>query len=175
MAGGAEAQRFEVLFRPHLAAAYNLARHLTGQDGLAQDVVQESCIRAFRFLDRFEGGNARAWLLAIVRNQAYTLLAAQGRRRDELALGDEIPVDAVELADHATPERLAMGRQERAKIRSAIAALPADAREMVVLRDLEDMSYKEIAEVTGLPIGTVMSRLARARARLKASILGEER
>lgn len=165
------ARRFEALFRPHMRAAYNLARHLTGEDAAAQDVVQEAYLRAFRFLDRFAGVHERAWLLAIVRNQAYSHLAATGRRGEQVAIGDELAEDSPVLGHEATPERLALERESRDIVRRAVAALPLEYREVVVLRDLEDMSYKEIATIAGLPIGTVMSRLARGRERLRGELI----
>lgn len=165
-----EERRFERLFRPHMRAAYNLARHLTGDAAAAQDVVQESYLRAFRFLHRFTGEHERAWLLAIVRNQAYSHLAATARRGEPVSIGDEMPEDAPALSHEATPERLALARESRDIVREAVAALPLEYREVVVLRDLEDMSYKEIATIAGIPIGTVMSRLARGRDRLRAEL-----
>lgn len=165
------AQRFDALFRPHMRAAYNLARHLTQHDALAQDVVQESYLRAFRFLDRFSGGNERAWLLAIVRNQAYSHLAANRRWAESEDIDGDGALSNASLIDPDTPERVAIRREHRDIIRKAVAALPVESREMVVLRDLEDMSYKEIATITGLPMGTVMSRLARARDRLRLDLM----
>lgn len=171
----AEARRFEALFRPHMRAAYNLARHLTGDDATAQDVVQESYLRAFRFLHRFAGEHERAWLLTIVRNQAYSHLATIARRGEQVAIGDEMAEDSPVLSHETTPERLTLERESRDIVRQAIAALPLEYREVVVLRDLEDMSYKDIATIAGLPIGTVMSRLARGRERLRAELVRRRR
>lgn len=165
-----DTKRFEALFGPHLGAAYNLALWLTGTDSTAKDVVQESCLRAFRFLHRFAGGNARAWLLAIVRNQSYTWLkAAAGDRW--VSIGDDLPEDDPALAHGETPEHAAIKAERAAQIREALAALPPAYREVIILKDLEDMAYKDIATVIDSPLGTVMSRLARARSLLRIELL----
>jgi len=156
----------------HLDAAYNLARWLARDERDAEDVVQEACLRAFKFFDSFHGGNARAWLLAIVRNTYYTWL---GKNRAQML---NVPFDEETLADGdgaATPadesvERALQQEDSRRLVNRALDRLPAEFREIIVLRELEDMSYKEIATITDVPLGTVMSRLARARKMLLRSL-----
>ncbi|MGV8919859.1 MAG: sigma-70 family RNA polymerase sigma factor [Pseudomonas sp.] len=163
-------KRFDELLTPHMDAAYNLARWLTGNESAARDVVQESALKAFKFLHRFEGGNAKAWLLAIVRNESYTWLrAATGHRW--LAIGDEIAEDDAVLSHSHTPEISAIRTQDAAFLHQALKALSPVFREVIILKELEDMPYKEIATVTDVPLGTVMSRLARARAMLKTEFM----
>ena len=147
---------FERTMLPHMDAAYNLARWLVRDATLAQDVTQDAMLRALRFFPEWRGGSARAWLMRIVRNVAYDTL--RDRRHDE---GEEL---MAELADPAPgPERQAVARIEIENVATALEALPASLRECLVLREIEGLSYKEIAEVSGVPIGTVMSRLWRAR------------
>jgi RNA polymerase sigma-70 factor (ECF subfamily) len=159
-------RRFEKLVLPHFDAAYNLARWLTRNDQDAQDVVQEAVLRAYRF---FEGlrGEAKPWLLAIVRNSCLTWLAAN---RPAGTVGFE--EGAVELvpSDEDGPETLVARNFDRRMINDAIAGLPAQFREVLILRELEDLSYKDIARIADVPIGTVMSRLARARRLLAESV-----
>ena len=149
---------------PHLDAGYNLARFLTRNDQDAEDVVQEASLRAFRFFDNFRGGNSRAWFLQIVRNTSFTLLkknrpAEMNVEFDEELHGEQLPaIDPGISLDRA---------QDRQTVRAAIEQLPAEFREAIVLRELEGASYKEIADIAGIPIGTVMSRLARARHQLQ--------
>ena len=145
---------------PHLGAAYNLARWLGGRD--AEDVAQDAVLRAFRAFDGFRGGDAKAWLLAIVRNCHYT---AVGRTRKTVPLPEQGENDIA--SDAPDPERSAIDADRARKLNQAIASLPDEFREALVLREMEDMSYRDIAEITGAPIGTVMSRLARARALLR--------
>jgi RNA polymerase sigma factor (sigma-70 family) len=164
-----ERTRLERALLPHLGAAYNLARWLTGNDHDAEDAVQETYLRAMKSFGGFHGTDGRAWLLTIVRNTCYTLLqrkAAHGMP----AVFDEA-VHGVTPHDSGPAQRLE--RQEaRQSARQAVEALPVELREVVVLRELEGLSYKEIAVAADIPIGTVMSRLARARERLQ-QILGE--
>ena len=151
---------------PHLNAAYNLARWLTGNDADAEDVVQDAFVRALGSLDQFRGGDRRAWLLAIVRNGCHSFYRRQRVR-------EAAPFDEVHHSDEQaspSPERLAMERERSDDVQRAIAALAPEFREVIVLRELEGLSYKEIAGVIAAPIGTVMSRLARARAQLQASL-----
>jgi RNA polymerase sigma-70 factor, ECF subfamily len=162
--------RFESNVAPHVDAAYNLARWLTGNDQDAEDVVQEGMLRAFMYFDGFRGGDARSWILKIVRNTCFTWLEAN--RPSEIAriameeLEDiTTPLVCSGLADD--PETLALRRTTALQLNSAMAAIPAAFREVVVLREMEGFSYKEIATVVDAPIGTVMSRLARARAELR--------
>jgi RNA polymerase sigma-70 factor (ECF subfamily) len=165
---------FEAIVLPQMGAAYNLARWLTRNDHDAEDVVQEAYLRAFRFFDGFRGGDVRAWLLTIVRNTYYTWLSSN-RLRD---LSTPFEDEAWELeSDAPNPELNAIQTSERDRLEQAIEELPAEFREVLVLRELEEMSYKEISDISGIPIGTVMSRLARARRRLQrclANALGKE-
>jgi len=154
--------RFETALLPHLDAAYDLARWLTRDDRDADDVVQEAYLRALRFIDGLRGDDGRAWLLTIVRRTCYTWLARQrDARQTALVAVDDQPDDA-----SPNPEALLIQRADRTLVRSAIQALPLEFREVLVLRELENLSYKEIAAVVEVPLGTVMSRLARARERL---------
>ena len=166
-------EQFEALALPHLDAAYNLARWLLRDDHNAQDVVQDAYLRAFRFFDGFEGRNARPWLLRIVRTTCYTWLKNKGRMGEQIEFDEERDSDAtlgtLKRAED-NPEILLLQKLERARIDKAIAELPPVFREVVVLRELEEMSYDEIAQVAAIPIGTVMSRLARARALLRATL-----
>jgi RNA polymerase sigma-70 factor (ECF subfamily) len=154
---------FEQAVLPHLDAAYNLARWLTRNDHDAEDVAQEACLRAMRFFDGFHGSSVRPWLLTIVRNTYLTWL--RKNRTEEAA-----PLDEIESAG-ANPEELLLEQVDGAALRRALDTLPPEYREAIVLRELEEMSYKDIAEVAGIPIGTVMSRLARARRRLQDALL----
>ncbi len=174
MSRSAEAARFEALFVPHMDAAYDLARWLTRDEAAAQDVVQESYLRAFRFIARFDGGNARAWLLTIVRNQCYTWLKASPGNR-WLEIEDDVMANEPALIDAETPELAAIRDEDGALLQTALAAVPPIFREVIVLRELENMTYKEIAVITGAPLGTIMSRLARARAMLKRELIGLRR
>jgi len=164
-------RQFEHLFLPHLGASYNLARWLTRSDHDAEDVVQEAFLRAVRSFDRYRGGDARSWLLTIVRNTCYTWLR---RNRPTEMAGAESYVDdrSAEIsADAATePEVRVVRDLDRQLLRAAIEALPAEFREALVLRELEGFSYKEIAAIADVPLGTVMSRLARARQQLQQSL-----
>lgn len=150
---------FELRVLPHLDAAYNLARWLVRDRAAAEDVVQEAMLRALRF-HAGRRGEARPWLLQIVRNVAYATLAA---RQAEMPLPDS---RAAEPTDPGDPETILGDQQDRQRLDRALAALPLELRECLVLRELEELSYREIAEVTGVPIGTVMSRLWRARQQL---------
>jgi RNA polymerase sigma factor (sigma-70 family) len=156
--------RFEAVVMPHLDAAYNFARWLTRNDHDAQDVVQEAFLRAFRFFDSFRGGNSRSWLLSIVRNTSYTWLQ-QNRKTDLLTSFEE---DQHDVEDTSTvPDLLLLRDDDHEVIAQALEALPPEFREVIVLRELEELSYKEIAAIAQVPIGTVMSRLARARQQLE--------
>lgn len=160
-------RRFEAAVLPHLDAAYNLARWLLRDEQSARDVVQEACLRAFRFFDGFRGGDARPWLLGIVRNACFDWLGES--RRDDVEFDEERDSGAVaEPADG--PQRLLERKLERAQVNAAIATLPPLFREVLILRELEELSYDEIAQVADIPVGTVMSRLSRARAMLRAAL-----
>jgi RNA polymerase sigma-70 factor, ECF subfamily len=155
---------FEQTVLPHLDAAYNLARWLAGNDHDAQDVAQEASLRAFRFFGSFRGENARAWLLTIVRNTFYTWLRKNRPPEKTVEINDETLdiEDAAANAETANPQFA-----DADAVRRAIADLPVEFREIVILREMEGYSYKEIAELAEVPIGTVMSRLARARKQLQ--------
>lgn len=155
---------FERKVLPHLDAAYNLARFLMRNEQDAEDVVQEAALRAFRFFDDFRGENSRAWFLRIVRNTSFTVLKKNRPDETNIAFDEELhggqtpPMDAGVALDRA---------QDRQSVRAAIEQLPPEFREAITLRELEEASYKEIADIAGVPIGTVMSRLARARRQLQ--------
>ncbi|HEX9144596.1 MAG TPA: sigma-70 family RNA polymerase sigma factor [Candidatus Binatia bacterium] len=156
--------RFEQTISPHLDAAYNLARWLMRNEHDAQDMVQEAYLRAFKFLDAFQGVDGRAWLLTIVRNVCYTWLQQNRVHETTTLFDEEIHSDD---SDRLNPATLALQSADHEIIRCALDQLPVEFREVVVLRELEGFSYKEIAEIAKIPAGTVMSRLARARERLK--------
>ncbi|HEX4631869.1 MAG TPA: sigma-70 family RNA polymerase sigma factor [Chthoniobacterales bacterium] len=159
-----EKTRFELVVLPHLDAAYNLARWLTGNENDARDMVQEASLRAFKFFAGFRGGDARAWLLTIVRNTVYTWLERRRTGRHIFEEDDEIE----KLEDvSVNPVRLLERNATIEVVRNAIAELVPEFREAVVLREMEGFSYKEIAAITGVRIGTVMSRLARGRRELQ--------
>jgi RNA polymerase sigma factor (sigma-70 family) len=157
--------RFEQVILPHLDSAANLARWLLRNRADSEDVVQESMLRAYRFFHGFHGGDARAWLLQIVRNTCYTWL--EKNRPAELMTEFN---EEVHQHPSANPETLASQTDDRERLKRALETLPFRAREVLVLRELEGCSYKEIAEIAANPIGTVMSTLARARERLQRSL-----
>jgi len=158
-------RRFEALALQHLDAAYNLARWLVRNDDDANDIVQDAYLRAMRSFDGFRGDNARPWLLAIVRNTAFTWL--RKNRPADVHVPYEEDIHGGARAESGpepdTPERHALRTENRRTINEALARLPVEMREAVVLRELEDMSYREIAAVQAIPVGTVMSRLSRGR------------
>jgi RNA polymerase sigma-70 factor (ECF subfamily) len=164
-----ELARFERAILPHLDAAYNLARWLTRNDHDAEDVVQEACLRAHQFFGGFHGADGRAWLLTVVRNTCYTWLA-RNRPRTPVVAFDEHKHSSADPG--ASPPSLALRGEDRELLRQALEQLPPEYREVIVLRELEGLSYKEIAGITGIPLGTVMSRLARARERLQKALTG---
>ena len=168
MPGQNKVKAFEETFIPHLDAAYNLARWLTRDDHDAQDVVQEAYLRALKFYGGFHGHESRAWLLTIVRNTCYTWL--QQNRSRELATAFDEEIHAAEN-DNLNPAEQMIQKADGHLLRQALEELPLEFREAIVLRELEGFSYKEIADVTGVPIGTVMSRLARARTRLQRYLI----
>jgi len=157
-------ERFERTLLPHLRAAYNLARWLTRTPEDAEDVVQEAYLRALRFFGGFRGGDGKAWLLTIVRHTCYT--SRRRGRVTEATVGLDEAMEDVE-DDALGPEELLLQRASGAAVAAALQELPVEFREALVLRELEGLSYKEMAEVSQLPIGTVMSRLARGRKRLR--------
>jgi len=153
---------FEETVLPHLDAAFNYARWLTRNDADAEDVVQDACLRAMRFFSSLRHENARAWLLTIVRNTWYS----RASRRSPMS-GEPSRATYQEPTDHSLdPEERLLQQHTVARVRAALEQLPADYREVLLLREIEGLSYKEIAEVLSVPMGTVMSRLARARERL---------
>lgn len=159
--------RFEEAVLPYMPAAYNLARWLTRDNQDAEDVVQDAYLRAFRFFDGFHGGDSRVWLLAIVRNTCYTWLRQKRAHEVTTLFDEEIHSSACDMFD---PERLLMQSTDIAALREALEDLPVEFREVIILRELEGLSYKEIADVATVPLGTVMSRLARGRSRLQQAL-----
>lgn len=156
--------QFEQLMLPHMAAAYNLARWLTRQEQDARDITQEAMVRAFTFFKGYHGGDARSWLLAIVRNTCYTWL----RKNRSHEFSTSFDLDLHDTEDPAAnPEGVAEQSASQELLRKAFEEIPLEYREILVLRELEGLSYREICGVTELPIGTVMSRLSRGRARLQ--------
>jgi RNA polymerase sigma-70 factor, ECF subfamily len=153
-------RRFEAQALPHLDAAYNLARWLSRSPADADDIVQDAMLRAFRAFDGFRGGDAKAWILTIVRN-CWRSAGTANKRRGHTSLDDE------KLIADDDPEGTAIQAGTRRRLDVLVAQLPEEFREVLILREMEDLSYREIAEITGTPIGTVMSRLARARAILR--------
>jgi len=162
---GEERERFESTVLPHLDAAFNLARWLLRSPVDAQDVTQEAVLRAYRFFPTFRAGNARAWLLQIVRNCCYSWLQKQNVFEDV----NEIEETALPV-EQSTPESQALANADRERLATALQNLSASFREILVLRELEGCSYREIAAITGKPIGSVMSALARARQQLRNSL-----
>lgn len=162
-----EPSRFEETILPHLDAAYNLARWLTRNDQDAEDMVQEACLRAFKSFDGFYGVQAKAWLLTIVRNTCYTWLGKNRTHDLSTSLDEDVHQVESQVPD---PQTLLLRFEDNQALRQALEELPVEFREVLILRELEGLSYKEIADVTGIPPGTVMSRLARARGRLKLSL-----
>ena len=156
--------RFEQIVLPHLDAAHNLARWLTRNDQDAEDLVQDAYVRAFRFFDSFHGTDSRAWLLTIVRNTCYTWL--QQKRSHELTTPFDEELHSLD-SDAYNPEELLLRSANTQMLREALEELPVEFREIVILRELEGLSYKEISTIIDIPLGTVMSRLARARKRLE--------
>jgi RNA polymerase sigma factor (sigma-70 family) len=170
--GSDKFSRFERAILPHLDAAYNLARWLMRNEDEAADAVQEACLRALRFIGGFRGGDGRVWLLAIVRNTCYSRLKRGTIRENETEFDDEIHSLEIETAN---PETLLERSRDNEAVRQALEELPEELREIVVMRELDGMAYKEIAEIAGVPIGTVMSRLARARKRLQRMLTAASR
>jgi RNA polymerase sigma-70 factor (ECF subfamily) len=158
---------FEQVFMPHLDAAYNLARWLLRNDHDAEDAVQEACLRAYKAFPRFRGGDGKAWLMTILRNVCFTMMKKSGSRGVQEPFDEEVHQEGAQ-AD----AREAFRQQANAEtLQAALEKLPEEYREIIVLHDLEGLAYKEISAVIGIPIGTVMSRLSRARGRLRAEII----
>ncbi|KDB06772.1 RNA polymerase, sigma-24 subunit, ECF subfamily [Burkholderia sp. lig30] len=171
-ADASRSRRFQTLALPHLDAAYNLARWLSGNANDADDIVQEAFMRAFRFFDSCRGDSVRPWLLAIVRRTWYTewnrRAAAHEVAAAEELEGAALPDDWRIAADD--PETMLIRGEDARRVRDALVRLPAEYREVLVLREMEDLSYREIAAIADVPVGTVMSRLSRARRRLAAML-----
>lgn len=168
-------RRFEALFQPHLAAVYNLARYLCGNNTDAEDIVQEVYLKAYRAFDSYANDNSRAWILTITRNTFYSWWRKNKNSTaqvfdDNSYSADKHPQDFVSMHNES-PERFAEHADLQHCLQSAIAALPIEFREVFVLRQLEELSYDEISTMLGIPRGTVMSRLARARARLQLPLI----
>lgn len=161
-------REFDRLVAPHLARAYNLARLLVGNSADAEDLVQEASLRAFRALDGYHGGDSKTWLLVIVRNTCYSFLSRKGNMQAVVAFEEE-----QHSSESTTPEASALDNATAAEVRRVIECLPTQCREVLVLREMEEMSYKDIAEIAGVRIGTVMSRLSRARQLLRERLQGQ--
>jgi RNA polymerase sigma-70 factor (ECF subfamily) len=159
---------FEQVVLPHLDSAYNLARWLTGNGHNAEDVVQDAYLRAFEFFGSFRGGNGRPWLLTIVRRGCYEWLRRNRSHQSLAVFDEELHSDPDDSDD---PVELLLRQEDREMLRQALDELPVEFREVLILRELEGLSYKEIAAVTDLPPGTIMSRLARARERLRRGLV----
>jgi RNA polymerase sigma-70 factor (ECF subfamily) len=159
--------RFEMLVLPHLDAAFDLARWLLRDRADAEDAAQEAMLRSFRFFSGFHGGDARPWLLQIVRNTCYSRLEKTRRVKDTIEFDEES-----HALQSATPEAAAIAGDNRERLTLALESLPTRYREVIVLRELEGCSYKEIAAITSIPIGTVMSSLSRARRQLQIALTG---
>jgi RNA polymerase sigma factor (sigma-70 family) len=177
MADPVNAQRFEKLVLPHMNSAFNVARWLTHNDQDAQDVVQEAYLRAFRFFGGFRGEDARAWLLSIVRNTFYTWHQQnRGHAADTTEFEEDMHSLETGTAEHDdSPEAMLIRSQSQKRVHKALQSLRLEYREVVVLRELEELSYKEIAAIVGIPMGTVMSRLGRARQQLAALLAPTDR
>ncbi|MGH9897278.1 MAG: sigma-70 family RNA polymerase sigma factor [Pyrinomonadaceae bacterium] len=160
--------RFEQAVLPHFDAAYNLARWLTRNDTDAEDVVQEAYLRAYKFFAGFHGGDSRTWLLTIVRNTCYTWL--RQNRTQELGIAFDEEIHSI-VSEDASPETILVKSASRQLLKQALEELPVEFRETMILRELEGLSYKEIAGITDVPVGTVMSRLSRARKRLQICLI----
>jgi RNA polymerase sigma-70 factor (ECF subfamily) len=168
MASSKLAAEFEQVILPHLNAAYNLARWLLGNEQDAQDVVHDSFLRAHRYFASFDGSDGRAWLLGIVRNTCFTSL--RSNKGGRMASDDNLELQST---GEASPEHTMILEEEIQGLRTCIEALPPEYREVVVLRELEELSYKEISTAAGIALGTVMSRLNRARVRLENCLRGK--
>lgn len=160
---GSRLALFEQIIVPHLNAAYNLAAWLTRNKDDAEDVVQEAYLRAFRFFDGFHGGDGKAWLLTIVRNTCQTWLRREKGNRSVVMFDEQMHSPELTKTD---PEGMLLKKFDAGSLRECLEALPVDYREVMILREMEEMSYQEIADVVKIPLGTVMSRLSRARQRL---------
>jgi RNA polymerase sigma factor (sigma-70 family) len=164
--------RFEALVLPHLDSAYNLARWMTRSSSDAEDIAQEAMMRAFRFFDTFHGEDARVWLLTIVRNTYLTWVRRQLPQQNSAEFDERLHTD---IESALTPESEFLRQATVEHVRRAIENLPAEFREVILMREVEQLSYKQIAAVTQSPLGTVMSRISRGRSMLRQLIAGERR
>ncbi|HEY0702423.1 MAG TPA: sigma-70 family RNA polymerase sigma factor [Candidatus Acidoferrales bacterium] len=162
-----ETERFNLLVLPHLNSAFNLARWLVRNRTDAEDVTQEAMLRAYRFFSGFHGTDARSWLLQIVRNTCFSWMEKNRPPEPVAEFNEEL-----HMPNSVTPESLAIAGNNRERLSEALEALPPRFREVLVLRELEGCSYKEIAAITSMPIGTVMSALSRARTQLQVALVG---
>lgn len=176
MAASQKESRFQAIVLPHIDSAFNLARWLARNEQDAEDIVQEAYLRAFKFFDGFHGEDGRPWLLGIVRNTFYTWYQQNKTQNESVEFDEDLhggeteDYVAMQRADDG-PEALLIRKESQREVHQALKGLSAEFREVLVMRELEDLSYKEIAGIVGIPIGTVMSRLARGRKQL-AEILG---
>lgn len=170
MTASTKEERFQAMVLPYLDSAFNLARWLTRNHQDAEDIVQESYLRAFKFFDSFHGEDGRAWLLGIVRNTFYTWYQQHKAQAHNTQFEEEIHGDRLEVSDtrydEHDPEALLIQKDIRAELQLALEGLSVEFREVIVMRELEDLSYKQISGIVGIPIGTVMSRLGRGRKQL---------
>ena len=172
MATDGRNRHFELLAMPHLDAAFNLARWLTGNTADAEDVVQDAYLRAYRYLDTFRGDNFRVWLLTIVRNSFLDWLKDNRSGRQ---IFQPVPADIDWTDPSPSQEAMLLDRVNSETLAMLMATLPAEYREVLILREIEDLCYKDIATVTGMPSGTVMSRLSRARLALRKAWIANEK
>jgi RNA polymerase sigma-70 factor (ECF subfamily) len=163
-------QSFETLVLPHLDAAYNLARWLLRNDQAAEDAVQEASMRALRYIDSLRGDDARPWLLGIVRNTCFTVLERQRNGPEWVEFDDAEFENAIGAAERADPARHLQQQRNKLQIDAALRALSPRLREVIVLREFEDLDYAQIAHIVAVPVGTVMSRLSRAREKLRNAL-----
>ncbi len=180
MADSPKAKAFQSAAWPHLAAAMTLARWLTRNEHDAEDIVQEAYLRAYKYFDSFDGQNQRAWLLSIVRNTFYSVARQRRQQGPTLSYDDELNAAdwsdvLLAAASEISAESALIRQEQQGLVHQALRTLPDEFREVLVLRELEDLSYKDIALVVGIPIGTVMSRLSRARGLLAQAILRTSR
>jgi len=164
-------RRFVQLALPHAGAAYNLARWLTQNEQDAQDVAQDAMVRALRYMGKFHGDNARPWLLQIVRHACFSWLKENRPAERTFLADDDDSLQEMPAPAGDEPQAIALRKAERREINQAIAALPVAYREVLVLRELEDLSYTDIARIVEIPVGTVMSRLSRARGLMRAALM----
>jgi RNA polymerase sigma-70 factor (ECF subfamily) len=159
---------FEEVVLPHLDSAYNLARWLTRNEHDAEDVVQEACLRAYRYFPSFNGDRAKGWLLTVVRNSCYNWMDATRPMKNSVEFDENLfPPTSADL----DPEKKLLQNDDAGLVRKALKNIPPNFREVLVLREFEDLSYKEISAITGMPMGTVMSTLSRARHRLREALI----